>query len=123
MLAVHSIAVEMEAAGVYEAAQGIHHQYPVMAIRGISDIIGLERDGKWTAYACHTAAAFAYAFVMTKPIDPRMETEPPPISSAVYDPTISSLPPSSTNEDRRLMTSSKCLRVFLCYSSNDKPIV
>lgn len=65
------LAVEMEAAGVYEAAQQIHHQYPVMAIRGISDIIGLQRDKEWTAYACHTAAAFAYAFIMTIPIDLR----------------------------------------------------
>ena len=105
------LAVEMEAAGVYEAAQGIQHQYPVMAIRGISDIIGLQRDGKWTAYACHTAASFAYAFIMTKSIDPRMETEPPPTLSAMYDPAISPLP------------SSRCLRVFLCHSSADKPTV
>ncbi len=105
------LAVEMEAAGVYEAAQGIKHQYPVMAIRGISDIIGLQRDGKWTAYACHTAASFAYAFIMTKSIDPRMETEPPPTLSAVYNPAISPLP------------ASHCLRVFLCHSSADKSTV
>jgi len=37
-------AVEMEVAGVYRAAQNIHHQYPVMTIRGMSDIIGFERD-------------------------------------------------------------------------------
>jgi nucleoside phosphorylase len=64
------IAVEMEAAGVYQAAQGIERQYPVMAIRGISDIVGLERDAQWTAYACQTAAAFAYAFLLTDSLDP-----------------------------------------------------
>ena len=58
-----TLAVEMESAGVYEAAQGIDRQYPVLAIRGISDIVGLERDKRWTAYACQTAAAFTHAFI------------------------------------------------------------
>jgi nucleoside phosphorylase len=58
------LAVEMESAGVYEATQGVDRQYPIMAIRGISDIVGLERDRRWTAYACQTAAAFAHALVM-----------------------------------------------------------
>lgn len=64
------VAVEMEAAGVYQAAQAIERQYPAMAIRGISDIVGLERDAQWTAYACQTAAAFAYAFLQTDSLDP-----------------------------------------------------
>ncbi len=64
------LAVEMETAGVYEAAQTIKHQYPVIAILGISDIVGLERDTKWTAYACQTAAAFTRAFILSGPIDP-----------------------------------------------------
>lgn len=68
------LAVEMEVAGVYEAAQGIDHQYPVMAIRGISDIIGLQRDRRWTEYACQTAAAFTYAFIMTDPLDPPLNS-------------------------------------------------
>ncbi len=63
------LAVEMEVAGVYEAAQGMDHQYPVMAIRGISDIVGLRRDNGWTEYACQSAAAFTYAFIMTDPLD------------------------------------------------------
>lgn len=62
------LAVEMETAGVYEAAQTLNHQYPVMAIRGISDIVGLQRDGRWTSYACQTAAAFTRAFIMTNPL-------------------------------------------------------
>lgn len=68
------LAAEMEAAGVYEAAYGTPH-YPVMAIRGISDIVGLQRDRRWTAYACQTAAAFTYAFIMTTPIGPRSDLE------------------------------------------------
>ncbi len=70
------LAVEMEVAGVYEAAQGIDRQYPVMAIRGISDMVGLQRDSRWTEYACQTAAAFMYAFIMTDPL------EPPPDSAS-----------------------------------------
>jgi nucleoside phosphorylase len=48
-------AIEMESAGVYRAA----HHLPILAIRGISDIVGLRRDEAWTKYACETAAAFA----------------------------------------------------------------
>lgn len=62
------LAVEMETAGVYEAAQMLDSQYPVMAIRGISDIVGLPRDPIWTAYACQTAASFTRAFIMTGPL-------------------------------------------------------
>jgi nucleoside phosphorylase/uncharacterized SAM-dependent methyltransferase len=65
------LAVEMEAAGVYEAARRSNNLYPVMVIRGISDIVGLQRDEKWTAYACQTAAAFTSTFIMTAPIGPR----------------------------------------------------
>ena len=68
------LAVEMEAAGVYQATQRIRYQYPVMAIRGISDIIGFERDNQWTKYACQTAAAFAYTFVTAGIIPPRENT-------------------------------------------------
>jgi nucleoside phosphorylase len=58
------LAVEMGSAGVYEAAHGIQKQYPVMSICGISDIVGVERDLQWVAYACETAASFVYAFVI-----------------------------------------------------------
>lgn len=88
-------AVEMEVAGVYEAAQGMDHQYPVMAIRGISDIVGLQRDGRWTEYACQTAAAFTYAFIMTDPLDL-------PLNSASFQtPVISSEAPSDHLRDSK----------------------
>jgi nucleoside phosphorylase len=65
------LAIEMESAGVYQATQRIQQQYQVMAIRGISDIIGFERDDQWTKYACQTAAAFAHAFVTAGIVTPR----------------------------------------------------
>jgi nucleoside phosphorylase len=67
----HIYAIEMELAGVYQAARRRKHERPVLAIRGISDIVGLRRDAKWTQYACETAAAFTYAFVKAGIIEPR----------------------------------------------------
>lgn len=54
---------EMEAAGVMAAASQTHVHYPVLVVRGISDIVGYRRDPEWTAYACHSAAAFAVALL------------------------------------------------------------
>lgn len=56
-------AVEMELAGVYLAARRINHEYPVLAVRAISDIVGFRREEHWTKYACQTAAAFALALL------------------------------------------------------------
>jgi nucleoside phosphorylase len=67
-------AVEMESAGVYRAAHGKH--VPFLAIRGISDVVGFKRHPDWTEYACHSAAAFARAFLLARPI-------PPPAGAAV----------------------------------------
>jgi nucleoside phosphorylase len=58
-----AVAVEMESAGIYRTARSGKKEYPFLAIRGMSDVIGLKRHPDWTAYACHTAAAFAHAFV------------------------------------------------------------
>jgi len=66
-----TIAVEMELGGVYQASRRTEKTYPVLAIRGISDIVGFKRHPDWTAYACHSAAAFARAFLLTCPIKPR----------------------------------------------------
>lgn len=54
---------EMEAAGVMVAAARTDALYPVLVVRGISDIVGYKRDPEWTAYACHAAAAFAIALL------------------------------------------------------------
>jgi nucleoside phosphorylase len=61
------VAVEMESAGIYKATHG---RVPFLAIRGISDVVGFKRDHDWTPYACETAAAFARAFLLTRPIGP-----------------------------------------------------
>jgi nucleoside phosphorylase len=62
------VAVEMESAGIYQATH--ERNVPFLAIRGISDIVGFERDPAWTAYACHSAAAFARAWLCTRPFEP-----------------------------------------------------
>jgi nucleoside phosphorylase len=63
-------AVEMELGGVYIAARRPNREYPIVAIRGISDIIGLERDADWTQYACNSAAAFALGLVSSETLPP-----------------------------------------------------
>jgi nucleoside phosphorylase len=62
-------AVEMELAGVCRAARRRDRQYPVLAIRGISDIVGFKRTPDWTTYACHTAASFALRLLAMMPVD------------------------------------------------------
>lgn len=61
-------AVEMELAGVYQAA--FRAQKPILAIRGISDIVGFKRSPDWTGYACHSAASFTASFLRFRPINP-----------------------------------------------------
>lgn len=68
MTARKLLAVEMESGGVFRALRG---RCPMLAIRGISEVIGLERDEEWTKYACLSAAAFARAFLRTCPLPPR----------------------------------------------------
>ncbi len=64
----HVAAIEMEFAGAYIAARGRARDggdVPVFTVRGISDVVGLRRQGSgdWTNYARHTAAAFTRALV------------------------------------------------------------
>jgi nucleoside phosphorylase len=66
------IAVEMESGGVYRAAQD---RCSMLAIRGISDIVGLKRSDAWTKYACASAAAFTRAFLRTRPIEVTAATD------------------------------------------------
>jgi nucleoside phosphorylase len=61
--------IEMELAGVYQAAWSALK--PVLAIRGISDIVGFKRSPQWTGYSCNTAAAFMLALLHYRPIIPR----------------------------------------------------
>ncbi|HWO18301.1 MAG TPA: PQQ-binding-like beta-propeller repeat protein [Kofleriaceae bacterium] len=59
------LAVEMESGGVFRAAR---ERCPMLAIRGISDIVGLKRSDTWTKYACASAAAFTRAYLRTQPV-------------------------------------------------------
>jgi nucleoside phosphorylase len=60
----HLTHVEMEAGGVYQAARsGGHRNYPLLCVRGISDIVGFRRSPEWTEYACQTAASFVHALI------------------------------------------------------------
>lgn len=57
-------AMEMEIAGVYLGAKiDDDNLLPVVAIRGISDIVGFLREPDWTEYACNTAASLAYHII------------------------------------------------------------
>ncbi|MEI8396303.1 MAG: hypothetical protein WCF85_16335 [Rhodospirillaceae bacterium] len=59
-------AVEMELPGVFIAARSVRGDKPILAIRGISDVVGYKHDSAWTAYACYSAASFAYAFISAR---------------------------------------------------------
>ena len=73
-VARHAEAVEMEVGGVYLAARhGGTRDYRILAIRGLSDIVGFKRSGDWTAYACHSAAAFCAALIKSGMVRPRGE--------------------------------------------------
>jgi nucleoside phosphorylase len=69
------LAVEMESGGVYRAAR---ERCPMLAIRGISDIVGLPRADAWTKFACASAAAFARAFLRTQPVPVGASLDPDP---------------------------------------------
>jgi nucleoside phosphorylase len=56
-------AVDMEIAGAHEAARSVQGDTPVIVLRGLSDIVGFKRDGRWTEYACRSAAAFCKALL------------------------------------------------------------
>lgn len=70
----HIVAIEMESAGVYRAARD---RCPMVAVRGISDLVGLKRNEAWTKYACASAAAFARAFLRTRPVPPKASPPKP----------------------------------------------
>ena len=60
-------AVEMELAGIYHAARRMDKEYPILAVRGLSDIVGFKREPGWTAYACNSAASFFLALLREMP--------------------------------------------------------
>lgn len=71
-MARNVIAMEMELAGVYRATRSSVPERRVLAIRGISDVVGFRRDPAWTSYACESAAAFAHALVRSGAMFPEI---------------------------------------------------
>ena len=53
----------MELTGVWHAARYANQGTHVLAIRGLSDIIGYRRDAAWTEFAAYSAAAFMHALL------------------------------------------------------------
>jgi nucleoside phosphorylase len=80
-----AVAVEMEAAGVYRAVRSGGREYSFLSIRGLSDIVGFKRHPDWTAYACHSAAAFTHALIKSGLVKRREEVPTPqPYSASVH---------------------------------------
>jgi len=78
-MARHTEAVEMELGGAYRAVHHSGRGGRILAIRGLSDVVGYKRSGAWTEYACHTAGAFAHAVITSGVLSlkPRRETVGP----------------------------------------------
>ncbi|MBA3459578.1 MAG: hypothetical protein H0T46_06430 [Deltaproteobacteria bacterium] len=62
------LAVEMESCGAYRATR---ERCAMLAIRALSDIVGLARSNAWTKYACLSAAAFTRGYLKTRPVETR----------------------------------------------------
>jgi tetratricopeptide (TPR) repeat protein/nucleoside phosphorylase len=86
------MAVEMELAGVYAAAQRRAKEYSIIAVRGISDIVGFKREPEWTAYACQAAASFCISLLQHVPAhflqQPSRGPTPSALSSVTPDAAI-----------------------------------
>lgn len=67
-------AIEMESAGVYRVASA--RDVPLLAIRGIAEIIGV-LDRRDRLRAAHAAARFTAAFLRAGPIQPRPKAKQP----------------------------------------------
>lgn len=60
----HASAVEMELGGIYVAARRDGAGTTgVLAIRGLSDIVGYKRSPEWTDFACKSAASLTHALI------------------------------------------------------------
>lgn len=113
-------AVEMESSGVHIAARGRGKNrpaIPAMSIRGISDIVGYLRDESWTVYACHSAAAFAYAFVRLGYVTPRA-ADPCPIVSEEENETRDVVESTAVNAPISALATAPPADLFLALTSN-----
>lgn len=108
--------VETELAGVYVAARSAGRQnYPVLAIRALSDVVGLKRDPGWTSYACESAAALAYSVLRSGFINfegnlPQewRPSEPPPAAMSRREGPAKPTPPATSGPGRHLPSVPYC---------------
>ena len=101
-----------------QATQRTLKQYPVMTIRAITNIVGLELDPRWTKYACQTAASFAFAFITADIIKTRDSSTPtPPVSLPPTQQKSTKSPPKTSTAN-----SSKPVPfdIFISYSAHDE---
>lgn len=87
------LAIEMESAGVHRATRD---RTPMLSIRSLSDIVGLKRQDAWTKYACASAAAFARAYLRTRPVPIRQNET----AQGVSAPTMTSDNSGEVGKDR-----------------------
>lgn len=55
--------VEMELAGIFDAVRHFGNGTDLLAVKGVSDLVGFKRSEEWTEYACRTSASFAYSLI------------------------------------------------------------
>ena len=103
----NTLAIEMESAGAYRAARTRVKTYSLLAIRGISDIVGLEKQEGAVQHACRIAAECALRFVQhwspTRASVPREQTLPTAKPGSESCPTDPEPPMPPTPNDARLV--------------------
>jgi nucleoside phosphorylase len=104
--------VEMELGGAYLAAQNV----PLLAIRGLSDIVGFKRDHDWTEYACKTAAALARALIISDVI--RFKPPDSSMGPSVTNPARAMPAPASPRQDAGVQTNAHSLAAEFQYRTS-----
>jgi nucleoside phosphorylase/DNA replication protein DnaC len=59
-VASHLVDIERELPWIFREAKRRSREFPILAIRGISDVVGFNTHDAWTAYACHSAASLTH---------------------------------------------------------------
>lgn len=112
--------VEMEAGGVYRAARRQEREYPVLVVRGLSDIVGFKRAPAWTEYACRSAAAFTAFFVRCGAVEARQTRGPESVQGATQQRRTGG---HIIVADKPSGIWSVVVRLFRRYAANDKPVL
>ncbi len=110
------LAVETEVISIHQACK----QYPLMAIRGISNIVGLQSDNSLTSYACQSVGAFTHAFIKAGIIETQSSNTPTPPTNS--KPPNLSTPQRTCTSTTEASNSTKpaLLNLFIYYSEKDE---